>query len=177
MGDLDTSSVDGFEKDFEMDCVHIHKGYVVANQQNPSLGVIDHYANDIALIKLHTSPDNYITVSAEVMPACLPEKDEFQPGAECFVTGWGYTGMWRIYLVTIVWNRRPFLVSSRFTNPPPPLLARSLTLSNTQHTYFPLFFPFLVSIILGEGNIGGWDGNRETEYIMVNMQSLYKQHR
>lgn len=92
VGDLDTSRSEGYEQDFEMECVHIHKGYTAANQQSPILGNVDLYANDIALIKLRTSPENHITISSAVMPACLPEKNEFRPGAECYVTGWGYTG-------------------------------------------------------------------------------------
>ncbi|XP_033644276.1 chymotrypsinogen A-like [Asterias rubens] len=81
LGEHDRSSVDGYEQRFPIDCVHVHRRYVK--------GVP--YVNDIAVIKLKTSPGHDVVINDYVLPACMPEKNEFKAGDECYVTGWGYT--------------------------------------------------------------------------------------
>ncbi|XP_033644116.1 chymotrypsin A-like [Asterias rubens] len=81
LGEHDRSKHEGTEQEFRIDCIHVHRHYIK--------GVP--YVNDIAVIKLKTSPDHDVVINDYVMPACMPEKNEFQAGDTCYVTGWGYT--------------------------------------------------------------------------------------
>ncbi|XP_054389208.1 tryptase gamma isoform X1 [Pongo abelii] len=45
-------------------------------------------SRDIALVRLSVP----VTLSSRILPVCLPEaSDDFCPGTQCWVTGWGYT--------------------------------------------------------------------------------------
>ncbi len=68
LGEHDRSKHEGTEQEFLIDCIHIHRRYVK--------GVP--YVNDIAVIKLKTSPGHDVLLNDYVMPACLPEKNEFR---------------------------------------------------------------------------------------------------
>ena len=81
LGEHDRSRTEGTEQEFSVDCVHIHRRYVKGVPYN----------NDIAVVKLKTSPGHDVVINDFVMPACMPEKNEFRAGDICYVTGWGYT--------------------------------------------------------------------------------------
>ncbi|XP_038061460.1 chymotrypsin A-like [Patiria miniata] len=81
LGEHDRSRPEGTEQQFPVDCVHIHRRYVKGIPYN----------NDIAVVKLKTAPGHDVMLNDFVMPACMPEKNEFKAGDTCYVTGWGYT--------------------------------------------------------------------------------------
>ncbi|XP_022080755.1 chymotrypsinogen A-like isoform X2 [Acanthaster planci] len=81
LGEHDRSRPEGTEQEFPVDCIHIHRRYV---KDVP-------YNNDIAVVKLKVAPGNDVIIDDFVMPACMPEKNEFRAGDSCYVTGWGYT--------------------------------------------------------------------------------------
>ncbi|CAG5113326.1 Oidioi.mRNA.OKI2018_I69.chr2.g7437.t1.cds [Oikopleura dioica] len=54
--------------------------FIIHPRYSPTTG-----QNDIALIKLPRP----IAYSSNISPVCLPYKQEFQPGTDCFIAGWG----------------------------------------------------------------------------------------
>ncbi|XP_022101041.1 chymotrypsinogen A-like [Acanthaster planci] len=96
LGEHDRSRPEGTEQRFAVDCIHIHSQYVNGVPYN----------NDIAVVKLRTAPDNDVIINDYVMPACMPEKNEFQAGDTCYVTGWGYTNF-----LDFTFGRRPDIIN------------------------------------------------------------------
>ncbi|XP_071808583.1 chymotrypsinogen B-like [Asterias amurensis] len=77
------------EQVYPISCLHIHGKYSRETKTNS----IDY---DIALLRLKTpvtktSEPRGMVFNDHVAPACLPIRGEFQAGAVCIVTGWGYT--------------------------------------------------------------------------------------
>jgi hypothetical protein len=81
LGEHDRTRQEGTEQQFDIDCIHVHRRYV---NRVP-------YNNDIAVVKLKTFPDQDVLITDYVMPACMPDKNEFGAGDQCYITGWGYT--------------------------------------------------------------------------------------
>ena len=80
------------EQVYPISCLHIHGKYSRETKTNS----IDY---DIALLRLKTpvtktSEPRGMVFNDHVAPACLPIRGEFQAGAVCIVTGWGYTGVY-----------------------------------------------------------------------------------
>ena len=69
--------MEGNEQIIQIDKIILHPNY------NPSVTNLDY---DVALIKLKEP----ITFNNDVRPVCLPTAD-FEPGTNCYVTGWGDT--------------------------------------------------------------------------------------
>ncbi|XP_041485872.1 chymotrypsinogen B-like [Lytechinus variegatus] len=89
IGEHEISYDDGYEQDFDIDCLHVHRRFEISS-----------YRHDIALIKLATNITHTVQLSDYVRPACLPEPMEFEEGHSCHITGWGYRGYVDWYLNT-----------------------------------------------------------------------------
>ncbi|XP_071808484.1 chymotrypsin A-like [Asterias amurensis] len=86
LGQHDRSTAEAPEQDFAIGCLDIHPHYRPLQAGNG-------YANDIALITLRGKVKGHkgALFNDHVLPACLPEPDEFKIGSNCWVTGWGYS--------------------------------------------------------------------------------------
>eukprot|EP00057_Strongylocentrotus_purpuratus_P008337 XP_011662811.1 PREDICTED: chymotrypsinogen B-like [Strongylocentrotus purpuratus] len=89
VGEHELNYVDGFEQDFGVGCLHVHRRFDIST-----------YQHDIALVKLATNITHSVELSDYVKPACLPEAMEFEAGDSCHITGWGYRGFIDWYLGT-----------------------------------------------------------------------------
>ncbi|XP_038061458.1 neurotrypsin-like [Patiria miniata] len=86
LGQHDRSTTEPQEQDFAIGCLDIHTKY-------RALRAGHGYANDIALVTLRGRINGHkgALFNDHVLPACLPQRDEFEMGSNCWVTGWGYS--------------------------------------------------------------------------------------
>ena len=75
-GEHDLNRLEGYEQDITIERIIKHPKY------DPH----KNYDYDVALMKLKTP----IKYNNRVRPVCLANSD-FDPGTNCFVTGWGHT--------------------------------------------------------------------------------------
>ena len=76
IGEHDLDRLEGFEQNITIEKIILHPKYDAYNNHD----------YDVALMKLKTP----IKYNKHVRPVCLAKSD-FDPGTECFVTGWGHT--------------------------------------------------------------------------------------
>ncbi|XP_022101746.1 neurotrypsin-like [Acanthaster planci] len=86
LGQHDRSTTEPQEQDFTIGCLDIHTKYRMLRS---GYG----YANDIALVTLRGRIKGHkgALFNDHVLPACLPQQEEFKAGDNCWVTGWGHS--------------------------------------------------------------------------------------